>query len=231
MKTGTVHRRFIISPERRRLFMLALTVVLVTGCTTASHVEQKPIDKVSAAPEEPTVTRLADGREGFVIREPAPKDLTQLQNDFDRAVALLKNGEHDKAIEVLEGLIVAYPELTALHVNAAMAYRRTNRPELAEEHLKAALESVPGHPLASNEYGLLLRRSGRFAEARKVYEASLEKFPEYLPARKNLGILCELYLDDRECALEQYKFYNQARPEDENVKIWIADLRLRSQLE
>lgn len=230
MKTAT-RRSTSRAPGCRLLLLLALSVVLVAGCTTAPRVGRKPIDEMPAVPAETTVTRLSDGREGFAIREPAPADTTRLQSDFDRAVALLKDGDHDGAIEILEELIVVYPELTALHVNAAMAHRQTGRPEPAEEHLKAALESVAGHPVASNEYGLLLRRAGRFAEARDIYEASLEKFPEYLPARRNLGILCELYLDDRECALRQYRFYSRARPEDEEIKIWIADLRLRAQLE
>jgi tetratricopeptide (TPR) repeat protein len=86
---------------------------------------------------------------------------------------------------------------------------------------------VPQHPVASNEYGLLLRKAGRFAEARTIYEKTLATFPEYLPAHKNLGILCDLYLNDLACAMEQYEMYSVAMPGDEQVKIWIADLRRR----
>ena len=85
-----------------------------------------------------------------------------------------------------------------------------------------------GHPLASHEYGLLLRRAGRFTEARAVYEESLGRFPEYYPLRRNLGVLCDLYLNDPECAFREYELYLEAQPEDETVKLWLAEVQARS---
>ena len=52
-------------------------------------------------------------------------------------------------------------------------------------------------------------------------------FPDYLPARRNLGILCDLYLNDPACALKQFEIYSEAMPGDAQVKIWIAELRMR----
>jgi len=101
------------------------------------------------------------------------------------------------------------------------------QPEQAEQHLKKALASIPGHPVASNEYGLLLRKAGRFAESRQIYEKSLAAFPEYYPIHKNLGILCDLYLNDSACAAEHYEIYGKAMPKDQQVKLWLADLKTR----
>jgi Tfp pilus assembly protein PilF len=119
------------------------------------------------------------------------------------------------------------PGVSAPYIDIAIAYQRIGKPSLAEERLQTALTLFPGHPVASNEYGLLYRKTGRFAEARAMYEQAIENFPEYYPAHKNLGILCELYLNDPPCAMEHYEIYSNAKPDDKQVTLWIADLRGR----
>jgi Tfp pilus assembly protein PilF len=149
------------------------------------------------------------------------------RRDFDRAVAMLKDEGYDQAIVLLEKVIEKSPGVTAPYIDIAIAYQRTGRPEQAEENLKTALDLFPEHPVACNEYGLLYRRTGRFTEAREMYEKAIARFPDYYPAHRNLGIVCDLYLNDPACALEHYEIYSEARPEDKRVKLWVADLRAR----
>ena len=175
----------------------------------------------------PTVDRLKDGRQGFVIQEQPVVDAESL-GEFERAVTLMNDGNNAAAIEPLTKVIERSPGNTAPHINIAETYVRTGKPDLAEQHLKTALKLVPGHPVASNEYGLLLRKAGRFSEAREIYEKAIAAFPDYLPARRNLGILCDLYLNDPACALRQFEIYSERLPADGQVKIWIAELRMRS---
>jgi tetratricopeptide (TPR) repeat protein len=176
--------------------------------------------------KKPAVARLDDGREGFVITEAPPMD-EALGMDFDDAVALLKSEDYDEAIVLLQKVIEKSPGVTAPYIDIAIAFRHTSRPEQAEENLKTALELFPGHPVACNEYGLLYRSTGRFTEARAMYEKAIARFPEFYPAHRNLGIVCDLYLSDLACALEHYEIYSEARPDDEQVKLWVADLRSR----
>ena len=199
---------------RRRLGWLALVTVLalVSGCAATS--------------KGPSVARLNDGRRGFVIRENPDMD-AGTRAEFERAVGLMNAGKNEAAIELLTRVIDRSQGATAPHIDIAMAYMRTGKPDLAEQHFKTALELVPNHPVASNEYGLLLRRSGRFQEARQAYEKAVSAFPEYLPARRNLGILCDLYLNDPACALKQFEYCSKAMPADNQVTIWIAELRIR----
>jgi Tfp pilus assembly protein PilF len=151
------------------------------------------------------------------------------RESFEHAVTLMGEGDLEQGAALLEEVVEDAPEVTAPYIDLALALERLDRPEDAEQYLQMALRLFPGHPVASNEYGLLLRKAGRFLEARTVYEESLVSFPEYMPAHRNLGILCDLYLDDPACAMEQYEIYSEAMPKDEQVAVWIADLRLRSE--
>jgi tetratricopeptide (TPR) repeat protein len=216
--------------------LLAAGLSLLAGCATADKVKVGAADPASAVaaqapshplPTGPSVAHFSGGREGFVITESYGLG-AQLREDFDQASAMMREAKYETAIELLEKVIAQSPEMTAPRINVAIAYRQINKPEQAEPHLKKALESIPGHPVASNEYGLLLRKAGRFAESRQVYEKSLALFPEYYPIHKNLGILCDLYLKDSVCALEQYEIYGKAMPKDQQVKLWLADLQTRS---
>jgi Tfp pilus assembly protein PilF len=201
------------------LVVLAMVLPVLAGCATDKKIETLNV-------REPSVARLDDGRDGFIITE-APKMDEESRKDFDRAVAMLKDQDYGQAIDLLEKVIKQSPHVTAPYIDLAIAYQHTGKPEQAEEHLKTALNLFPGHPVACNEYGLLYRRTGRFVEARAMYEKAVERFPNYYPAHRNLGILCDLYLSDPACALEHYEIYSKAKPEDEQVKLWIADLRIR----
>jgi Tfp pilus assembly protein PilF len=228
---GSCFRRVTIAA----CLLLATGLSLLAGCATAGKAKVEPVKPAPAAaaepspppPTGPSVVHLTDGREGFVIKEPSTMD-AQLRADFEQAGVMIKEAKYDKAIELLEKVIAQSPEMTAPHINLAIAYREINKPEQAEQHLKKALELIPGHPLASNEYGLLLRKAGRFAESRLIYEKALAAFPEYSPIHKNLGILCDLYLKDVACAVEHYASYDKAMPKDQQVKLWLADLQTRS---
>ena len=148
-----------------------------------------------------------------------------VRDDFDEALRLLQQERYERAIELLNKVIQGSHNNSAPYINIAMAYAKTGDLAHAEENLKKALEINPDHPVAANEYALLYRKTGRYAEARALYEGLLRKYPEFMPARKNLGILCELYLADPACALEQYQIYLDIFPNDETVKLWNAGLK------
>jgi Tfp pilus assembly protein PilF len=217
-------------PERgARLGFLVAAALLITalaGCVTTGPVKPSPAVEAPAAVQKVSVTRLTDGREGFVIKEHVRMDAAA-RADFQRAVALLNEGEDARAIELLEKVIQRSPRVTAPYIDLALAYERIGKLEKAEANLKTALGLVPDHPLACNAYGLLCRKAGRFDEARATYEKAIAHFPEYYPVHRNLGILCDLYLNDGACAMEHYEIYSKANPEDKKVRMWIADLQNR----
>ena len=206
--------------------VLAMAVSVLAGCATGGKVKAKAVADEPSSVMGPSVVRLEDGREGFIITE-VPQLDGAFRRDFEHAVDMMKNQEYAQAIDLLEKVIEQSPNVTAPYIDIAIAYQHIGKLELAEEHLKTALRMVPEHPVACNEYGLLYRKTGRFAEARAIYEKAIARFPDYYPVHRNLGILCDLYLDDPACALEHYEIYSKAKPEDKQVKLWIADLRAR----
>ena len=199
--------------------VLMIVLAAFTGCATFGKVRPSVTQGLS-------VERLTDGREGFIITENHKMDAAS-RRDFKRAVAMMNDEEYGQAVDLLEKVIEKSPGIVAPHINMAIACRRIGKPEQAEQHLKTALDLTPKHPVAGNEYGLLCRKAGQFDEAKTIYEKVIAHFPDYYPVHRNLGILCDLYLNDLACALEHYEIYSRAMPEDRQVKMWIADVRVR----
>ena len=224
-----MHIRILRKLKKRTytgFLVLVIALSVLAGCASDGKVKPSPIVQEPSLATGPSVARLEDGREGFIITEVPQMDEAS-RKDFERAIAMMKDQKYGQAIDLLEKIIAQSPGVTAPYIDIAIAYRLIGRPEKAEEPLKAALQLVPDHPVASNEYGLLCRKTGRFADARAIYEKAIARFPDYYPLHRNLGILCDLYLDDPADAIEHYEIYSEAKPEDKQVKVWIADLRAR----
>ena len=206
--------------------LVVISLILLTflsGCVTLkpeSRQPSQPADNSLSAIESEDVGR------GFVITETVQME-ESARNDFEEAARLLDGEAYDRAIEILEKVVGNSPNVTAPYIDLGIAYQRTGEKEKAEAQFKKALEIFPGHPVACNQYGLLLRKEGKFDEARDIFETALARYPSYYPVHRNLGILYDLYLNDLAKALEHYEIYFGYVPEDAKVKIWIADLRIR----
>ena len=198
---------FFHFPRLSQVAGLVMAVLFVAGCVSS-----------------PTKPAGEKDFQGIYIEENKSVDLA-VRQEFEAALKLLQEGHYEKGIELLEKVKKGSQNNSAPYINISMAYVTVGDLERAEENLKQALKINPDHPVANNEYALLYRKTGRYGEARQLYERIVNNYPDYMPARKNLGILCELYLDDAPCALAQYEEYSEANPDDEDVKLWIASLR------
>ncbi len=175
---------------------------------------------------------VVDVKEDAVVADSvkAQQDIdvdSELEEQFVEAVVLMKQENYDQAISLLESFVQQESRLAAPFVNLGIAYSHRKQDKKAEEYLRQAVSIDLTHPVANNQLGLVYRRMGRFDDARKAYTNALTQYPNYLPVIKNLGILCELYLRDLPCAMSQYQHYQQLKPDDKTMKIWIADLSRR----
>ena len=194
--------------------MFALSASLVTACAMTTQPVPAPVD--IQIQEEVGFTITEEARIGGEVRA-----------DYETAVSYLEQGRHDEGIAILEQVAEATPELSAPRIDLGIAQHRAGDLEAAERSLLLALESNPEQPVAHNELGIIYRKTGRFMEARKSYEAALAVYPGFHFARRNLAILCDLYLADLDCALDNYEAYMKTVPSDEEASMWIADIRYR----
>ena len=196
-----------------RVGLLAVIAITTAACTsTATRPASSHIEVQESV--------------GFTITEEG-RISNDTRLDYDQALSYLEQGRLDEGIALLETVVEAAPELSAPRIDLGIAYHRAGELDAAEQHLQLALQSSPEHPIAHNELGIIYRKTGRFAEARRSYEAALATYTGYHYARRNLAVLCDLYLADLECALQNYEAYMSTVPTDDEASMWIADIRYR----
>lgn len=219
--------------HRHRFWLLVALGGLIAGCAAPAPRPQETSEK--AAPGALAETRISDrhrprlerdDQDGFTVTEVIRID-SDVRDDYQRALGLLNRGELAAGVDVLEDVVGRAPELTAPYIDLGVAYGKLGDQEKAERNLQAALLRAPGHPAALNEMGIVYRRTGRFEEARESYERALEVHPGYHFALRNLGVLCDLFLEDLQCALKSYEGYTEIVADDPHVAMWIADVRAR----
>jgi len=207
------------------LFLLLLSV-LVGGCASGPKPANPAQDQESARNSRQTPAVQQDGDYGFTVHEVVRID-SDVRKNYQQAIALLETEQMKAGIDLLEDVTERAPDITIPHIDLGVAYLRLERYEDAEAELRAALSLAPNHPVALNEMGILYRKTGRFAAARDSYERALAAHPGFHYALLNLGVLCDLYLEDLNCALENYTSYAGIVTDDPQLGIWIADIRNR----
>lgn len=193
---------------------LAATAIVLAGCNATTKAQHK------------VATIEIQEAVGFTITEEVRVSESERVRYYE-ALGYLQNGDFERGIAILEDVAEAAPMITAPRIDLGIAFHQQGNLAAAEENLLQALELNANHPVALNELAIVYRKTGRFAEAKQRYEAAIAVYPGYHHARRNLAILCDLYLADADCALEQYEAYMTTVPSDEEASMWIADLRYR----
>jgi len=211
---------------------LLVGVLLIGGCAATPSAPKKPTgsggpdsERVEPPPANPARVEVDEGV-GFTVTEVAALG-SDARTTYRAALQRLAEGDLQGGIALLEEVVEEAPEATAPYIDLGIAHSRAGDYDAAVESFQSALAMTPNHPVAHNELGIAYRRLGRFEEARASYEHALAVFPGFHYARRNLAVLCDLYLADLDCALEQYTLYQDAVVDDPDVDIWVGDLKNR----
>lgn len=153
---------------------------------------------------------------------------SDVTDKFNEAVKFINEKAYKKALPLLIEVTKHTKKHSAPYVNLGVTYAKLGKIQEAEASLLKALKINPNHPVTNNEIGIIYRQSGRFAEAKQAYERVLLRYPSFLPARINIGILCDIFMNDLNCAIEHYDAYLKYKPDDKKVAIWLIDLKRRA---
>jgi len=201
--------------------LATLGSLALVACSTAT-----PAAKRAPAAKSVDVAGPLISETGFTLTDNVQIDAAT-RAQYDNAVRQLGQQQYEQGIASLLKVTQSAPTATAPYIDLGIAYGRTGDLDKAEASFRRALEINPRHPVAYNELGMVSRRKGQFADARASYEKAIALVPDFHFARLNLAILCDLYLADTTCALDNYEAYQRAMPDDKQAAMWIADLRTR----
>lgn len=239
--------------------LIGFALAALAGCMSMSGSQRPPSEPTQVRAERPsepapattpeTAVDAAESRAAELLAERRRGDYPEIAADetgftiteqirisgetvtrYDQALRLLRQQRFAEGIRILEEIIENAPEITAPYVELGIAYGQVGNLDSAVEALEMAALLSPEHPIVHNELGIAYRKSGRFEDARAQYEKALEVFSDFHFARRNLAVLCDLYLADPQCALQNYQAYLEAAGEDPEVSIWVADLTNRADL-
>ncbi len=157
------------------------------------------------------------------------KVLTQDQSNAD-ALHLLgvlhhQQGDHARAIELMNRAAALQPNVPACHANLAEAYRALGDFERASGCCRAALRLWPDYPEAHCNLGLALRGLGRHAEAADSFSKAVALRPEFANAQGNLGIVLR-NLGKLEEALRHFRLAMELEPNSASAQTNLSQILL-----
>ena len=194
-----------------RLLALALVAGVLVGCGSAPSKPEKAEAPADAAqPADPAAA--------------LPPEAVQ---KFDQAVVHMSAADAAAEEQGFLALASAYPSYSGPLLNLGILQVRAGRFAEAEQSLRSAIERNPDNAAAYNQLGITYRQKGEFVKAREAYEKSISLDASYGSPVLNLGILNDLYLQDRKRALVLYDQYLALSGGDAAVTKWVADLKNR----
>ena len=164
-------------------------------------------------PEELTIDLLAGAAATATLEESV-----RFQEAVARATA-----DPLLADEEFKALAGAKPVFAGPLFNRAVIAFRQGRYADADTALMQAGEISPANSAILSERALVLRQLGRFNESESVYRSALTLEPDLVRARRNLGVLLDLYLARPQDAAAEWRRAIELEGGDKELEAWVAE--------
>ena len=201
----------------RTFIPLAVLLAALNACSTQSPRQTPAINATER-------TKTAPGPVQPYLRN-RPRISPQVMASFERANSAMAEEHWTVAIAELQLLTESAPRLSGPRLNLALAYQGQGNPQQAEQYYRQALQVNPSNLAAYNQYAIFLRQRGRFPEAEKIYLEALQVWEAHAETHRNIGVLYDMYMGDRQRALTHFYRYQALNDANDGaVAGWIADL-------
>jgi tetratricopeptide (TPR) repeat protein len=160
---------------------------------------------------------------------------SDIRDQFEQALRLKQQGKLSDGKKGLLQLAKRSPNLSGVWLQLALINKQlseelpSNNQALVTEtlgYLNKAVTANQHNYYAHNELAQLLRQQGQFQQALRHYELAIKSWPAFAEAYLNRGILYDLYLGEKQLALQDYQLYQALSEQDSRqVKGWIMDLQ------
>lgn len=203
----------------------ALGLCALVACSS-SPPKEKPAEK-QAAKQSSAKQEVIEAPAPNLPPEPPPIPPEATQR-FENALTLLSAGDLARAEPELRRLADTYPDYAGPLVNLGILYLKAGKLTDAEKALQSATQRGPQNAQAFNELGIVYRKMGRFKDADVAYSKAIAIDPNYALAQLNLGVLCDLYLQQPGRALAAFERYTAlTQKPDARVAGWVKELKAR----
>jgi Flp pilus assembly protein TadD len=214
--------------EPLKALQQAVTLPGASANSEAAASAARPANEAPKSAASPATTAPVAASAAAVPMETEAPVNPAVQRAYDDARRLLAAGRTDDAERAFRAIAKANPDLGGPHANLGLIYRQAGKLAEAVAELELAVRVNPKQALYFNQLGIAQRQHGQFAKAREAYQRALELDAGYSAATLNLGILNDLYLGDRQRALELYERYQALTAgKDASVTKWVAELKNR----
>ncbi|HIE64488.1 MAG: tetratricopeptide repeat protein [Nitrospira sp.] len=155
--------------------------------------------------------------------------MNQVLYQFQKGIQLLERGRSEEARFLFEELRERYPEVSVVHNNLGVTYKRLSLLQEATRSYQKAIDlQGGGYTEAHYNLAIIFREQGAFRKAEVIYLKVIALNPEFEDAHYNLAVLYDLYLDKPEEALQHYRKYMElVDGNHQEIELWVTALQKR----